>query len=142
MSYPPPPNQRPQYQQPTNQQLPIQSPGFLPYATWQQPPAFKHSGFGLISFIIGMLMGIFEFGVIAFATVAATAKTSSQAPAMEIAGCGMILGLLICVAGVIFGIVGLKQPDRKKVFSVIGLCSNALILLGVLGLVVIGLAMK
>jgi hypothetical protein len=137
MSYPPPPFQQPSYQQP-----PYQTPGHVPYASWQQPPASKHSGFGIASFIIGISMGVMEVGLIVTAAVLVQQGRSSQAPGMEIAGCFMLLGLLACVGGVVSGIVGIKQADRKKLFAVIGLCINGLILLSVLGLMVLGLAMK
>jgi hypothetical protein len=128
-----PPYQQP-YQQPYSQDY-----GYLPYAG--SVPQ-QHSGAGVASFVIGVAMAMVELTMVIMAAVLVQRGISSQTPQMEIAGCGMILGLAACAICVVLGIVGLTQSNRKKLFAVLGLCINGMILLFVLGLVVLGLAMR
>jgi hypothetical protein len=118
-----------------------QSGPYVPYASLHAPP-MPYSGIGLASFIIGILIGIFELAMLVLAAVLAQQKTSSSSPVMEVAGCGMLLGLAVNLIGVILGIIGVRQADRKKVFAILGLCINAMTLLGVAGLILVGLAIK
>jgi hypothetical protein len=128
-------------------QPPFQQPfdpntAFLPYASARVGAPQKHSGVGVASFIIGIAVGVLELAMIVLATILVQQRTSSNAPSMELAGCGMLLGLVACVVGVILGIVGVTQSQNCKVFAIWGLCINGGILLSVLGLVALGLAMK
>jgi len=52
---------------------------------------------------------------------------------------GMMLMLLI---GIILGVVGIFQSNKKKIFSVLGLIINLMILLGTIAAVIIGNMMK
>ena len=126
------------YQQPYQQPYP-QGGGYLPYAAWVPQ---KHSGVGVASFIIAIAVGLLELAMVVLAAVLVQHASSQTPPTMAFAGCGMLLGLAACVVGVVLGIVGLGQSDRRKLFAVLGLCFNALILLFVLGLMLLGLAMK
>ena len=126
--------------QPPNQPSPYAQA--LPYASWQQPVVLKHSGVGIASFILGISMVVLELALIVLAAVLVQQHQPSSSPSMEIAGCTMILGLLACVVGVVLGIVGALQRDRRKLFAILGLCVNGLILLGVVGLFLIGVALK
>ena len=51
----------------------------------------------------------------------------------------MIGGCFLAFVGLILGVAGLFQKNRKRVFPVLGTAFNAMILLGVVGLVVVGL---
>jgi hypothetical protein len=55
-------------------------------------------------------------------------------------GVAVIVGAGMCLLGLILGIIGCCQKDRKRVFAVIGTVLNGLILFGLCGLMSIGLA--
>jgi hypothetical protein len=50
----------------------------------------------------------------------------------------IIGGLVVSLVGLVLGITGLVQPGRSKVFPVLGLGLNAVIIVGVIGIIVIG----
>jgi hypothetical protein len=97
------------------------------------------------SFILSLISGL----LLAIAVVAAGVMASRSGGELDeksteamTAGCGIIVGMLMNIVGVVLGIVGLMQHDRKKVFAILGVTFNVLLLLGVGGLMVIGLASK
>jgi hypothetical protein len=105
-------------------------------------PPQKHSGVGIASFVLAIVAVVGELVLITVAAVLVQQGKSQRSPAMMVTGCLLIAGLGVCVVGAILGIVGLFLPNRKKVFAILGLCFNGMILLAVLGLMVIGLMAK
>lgn len=103
-----------------------------------------HSGLGIASFIISMITGLLTFLAIVFAGVMEATTPGGMDP--ESAG-AIILGffLIACLCGLLvaigLGIGGLVQRDRKKLFAVLGVTFSAVILIGTLALMVIGLAL-
>ena len=104
-------------------------------------PARRHSGFGVASFVWSLLVGPGEFMIIALTGILGAANpdlVEEPTPLM------VALGLLICagvpasLGGLALAVVGLVQKDRKKVFSVLGLIFNAMIILGIGLLMLIG----
>jgi hypothetical protein len=92
--------------------------------------AATHSGVGIASFIIGLLVWV----AIALMQVwYESAVQQSQA-----AGYGLLLSALsVClvpfiIVGIILGIVAMRQKNRKRLFTVLGLIFNGIfvILLG------------
>jgi hypothetical protein len=102
----------------------------------------RHSGFGIASFVIAILVGIAEFILLVVAGVM-EAKTpggmDEDAPATIILGSLLIGGLLMSFVGAVLAIAGLVQGGRSKVFPVLGLGFNGMIILGVIGIIIIGL---
>lgn len=125
---------------------------FQDFPEWQSPStadwttnfrSAPHSGVGIASFMIAILFGAALIGLIAFAaylevnTPGGVDETSTEA---MIAGL-CILGSLACnFLGAVLGLVGVLQRDRKKVFAVLGLVLNTIVLVSVGGILVIGLA--
>ncbi len=105
-------------------------------------PAVRHSGLGIASLILSILIGTTEFVMI---LVAAIIESASEAGMDEdsvgtiLLGLIMIGGCFLAFVGLILGVAGLFQKNRKRVFPVLGTAFNAMILLGVVGLVVVGL---
>ena len=110
---------------------------------WQSGGNLKHSGFGIASFAIGILSGLAEFAMVVIAGVMEASTpggVNEEAPAVILLGLCLIGGGL-ALLGIVLGIVGLVQANRSKIFAVLGLVFNALVILGVIGLMIVGIAM-
>ncbi len=110
------------------------------------PPmeAMKHSGVGIASFIMSILLGIFMFLLIAIAgLMAAEAGGAMDEESMGavILGLFLLAALGLEVVAIILGIVGMFQKQRKKVFAILGIVFSGLTLVGVVFLIIVGLAM-
>jgi hypothetical protein len=101
----------------------------------------KHSGIGIASFVIGILVVIML--CITFAVAGGSSGISSTGSSYSNLMTG--IGLLACgtialaLVGVGLGIGGIVQKNVKKVFGIIGLVLNALVLLGLCGIVALGI---
>ena len=62
-------------------------------------------------------------------------------PEAMIVGLCLFAGVGLALMGGTLGLIALVQPNRKKVFGILGLIFNAFVVLGVVGLIVIGLSM-
>jgi len=109
-----------------------------------ESPTLSHSGLGIASLILSILVGVTEFVMV----VAATIMDSASDGGMDEESIGAILvglmilgGCFMALVGLALGIAGLVQKDRKKIFPALGTAFNAVVLLGVLGLLVIGLCL-
>jgi hypothetical protein len=102
-----------------------------------------HSGVGVASFILSMLCGVGVFLLIVMAVIIEQSDPGvlmdERSPQAMLLG----LGVLACgtgsLVGVILGIVGLSQSSRKTLFAVLGMVFNAMVLLGLALLCLIGL---
>ena len=114
-----------------------------PYAptggTFSSP---SHSGFGIASCVVGLVL----FLVDAVLFVAALGERNASIPGDEVRGplviafaVGLLATALLSIVGLVLGVAGLTQHERNKVFAVLGVCCNALLLLGVIGLLLIGI---
>ncbi|HEX8198986.1 MAG TPA: hypothetical protein VF590_00760, partial [Isosphaeraceae bacterium] len=65
-----------------------------------------------------------------------------QDPMAVVLGLLMIGGLMLAALGAVLGLASLFQRGRRRVFGVLGLIFNGLILLGVLGLILIGIGVS
>jgi hypothetical protein len=114
------------------------------YAAGYDYEPMKHSGLGVASFVMSVAIGVFDFAVFMFAGVV---EMSTPGGMDEESIVAVIVGLLIIgslfmnVGGVGLGIAGIVQRDRQKVFSVLGVAFNTLIILGMVGLLIIGMMM-
>lgn len=105
----------------------------------------KHSGLGISSFIISLGGGFVMFLLFG---VAGFMETTTPGGIDENSGVAVLLGLVIFAVvavhllGLGLAIGALTQKDRKKVFSVLGLVFNALVIVGTVGLIALGNAME
>jgi hypothetical protein len=118
--------------------------GYGTHPQWtQQPPA--QSGVGVASFVLAVIGGIALVSLVVVAGVMETQTPGGmdeESPQAIAVGMGILVGLVMNVVGVVLGIVAVLQHDRKKVFGVLGLVFNALILLAIGGLLMVGLTMS
>ncbi len=99
----------------------------------------KHSGFGIISFLLSLVSGLGMVVLIVAAVLMESENLPDDSPQLMLLGFGVIgIGLMELFAA-IFGFVALFQPDRKKIFAILGLVFSvgAILLFG--GLVILGL---
>jgi len=101
----------------------------------------KHSVLGIISFVIGILASLLlciTFAIAGFSSPQ-TFGTSLYENMMT------VIGLMACasggmsVLGLGLGIGGVIQKAQSKVFGIIGLVVNGLLLLGFCGLMLLGI---
>jgi hypothetical protein len=102
------------------------------------PVERKYSPIGIASFIIGIvsLLSVCAF----FALSLYTQNSSANSSLTSLVGFLVICTIVISLVGIGLGIGGVVQKAQSKVFSIIGLVLNALVLIGLCGLMVIGLA--
>jgi hypothetical protein len=93
----------------------------------EQPPPVhasqKHSGLGIASFVISLVAGaaIFADVVIAGVLEATTpGGMDERSPEAIFIGLGIIAFIVLDVVALGLGFAGLLQPDRKKLFAVLG----------------------
>jgi len=92
----------------------------------------KHSGLGISSFVISLVGG---FAMFLLFCVAGFMETTTPGGIDESSGVAVVLGLGLAIGA-------LTQKNRKKVFSILGLVFNAVVIVGTTGLIVLGNAME
>jgi hypothetical protein len=93
----------------------------------------KHSGRGIASFVIAITVGVLYLSVLGLMVIlAAIAPELTQGrPAMlHIFTAMMLVGVFANVVGVVLGISGVCQKNRKKLFAVLGLVLNSTAVIG------------
>lgn len=118
---------------------------FTPVDAYDPPIRKKQSGLGIASFaIFGSMTVIFIIVLAALAMKIAglidlTTGTAdmeelerriSDMPELALLGLALLGTLLGNLVGLILGIIGLVQKDRKKVFAVLGTVLNGLVIAG------------
>lgn len=100
----------------------------------------KQSGPGIASVIIALLSGLAEIILVVTAGImeSVTGGMDEDAIGTVILGLLVIGGVMLAFVGLVLGIVGLFQSNRKKIFPVIGTIFNFMIIAGVIFLVVLG----
>ncbi|GGG26163.1 hypothetical protein [Paenibacillus abyssi] len=114
----------------------------------------KQSGLGIASFIIGIIsiLGIIAFALTAAAGVSDLVNTNGtidiedpeaieMSTALIVSGIMMFVTLALSFVGLILGIIGLVMKNRRKVFAIIGVVLNGLLVFGFGALIIIGIAM-
>ena len=107
-----------------------------------ESPKLSHSGLGIASLILSVLVGVTEFVMVVAATImdaVSDGGMDEESIGAILVGLMIIGGCLMAFVGLALGIAGFFQKDRKKLFPALGTAFNAVVLLGVLGLLVIGL---
>lgn len=105
-------------------------------------PEKKQSGLGIASFIIALVGGFVMFavfGIAGYLEHTMEGGMTEESPAAALVGLAMMGDGLLILLGAGLGVAGLFQADRKKLFSILGLMMNGMIILGTAGLMVIGM---
>lgn len=99
----------------------------------------RHSIFGIVSLVIGII-----FGGILFLSVMGAGFASLGSGGNESDPIFVIIGLFICggmtfnVLGIILGIVGLAQKNKYNLFPILGTAVNSLSILALIALLILG----
>lgn len=103
----------------------------------------KHSGVGIVSFAISLLVGFSMLIVIVIAGILSAQHPPETRPsaAQGIVGLGMFLLLGIDFVAVALGIAALCQTRKNKIFGLLGLVISSVTIIGTFGLMLIGLMM-
>jgi hypothetical protein len=104
---------------------------------------WPHSGIGIASFIAGlvallMIVGAFAVAVVVAVEALPTGPSGRNPQQLFFVGVLFIGAGLVAVVGTGLGIGACFQTKRKKVFAVIGLVVNGLVLLGAIGVFLLG----
>jgi uncharacterized membrane protein len=122
-------------------------PSFMP--TPLTPSDTKtHSRLAIASFVIGLVsMFIFCLAIVlAFGYGASIASTNPTIQNLQTSPTVLAFGLMMLVSpffglvGAVLGFVAVFQKDKKKLFGILGIVLNLLIVLAFCSLLVIGLA--
>jgi hypothetical protein len=105
----------------------------------------KHSGMGIASFLVSLVIGVGVFFIILIAGVVKATNPESlpdESIGTALIGLFVIACLFVNLIGIGLGIAGLVQKNRKRIFSVLGTIINGIVLLGVGSLILIGIMAK
>ena len=101
----------------------------------------SHKGTGIASFIIGVICIIAIVALIGFAGV--MTNTGRATPELNmIIGLGMITACFVDLIGIGLGIFAAADRSSKKVYPVLGLILNVVVVVLFAALLIIGLSMK
>lgn len=128
---------------------------FTPYPSDLEDPSMdrlKHSGPGIASFVIGLVSIIGYMLTFFIATMAINSSigvitTPIQVeeialhPAVVLASLAVLVCLILNLAGIILGVIGLILKNRKKVFAIIGTILSGVMILAFAGLIIAGIYM-
>ena len=100
-----------------------------------------HKGLGIASFVIGVICLITVMALVVTAGVVTNAGRAT--PAFNtIMGLSMISVVFIDLVGVVLGIFGVANRSSKKVYPVLGLILNVVVVALFTALMIVGLSMR
>ncbi|KZE66980.1 hypothetical protein AV545_23740 [Paenibacillus jamilae] len=139
-------NQDPNWQKPAASE---EHPVFSEAPVFQPPVKLKHSGPGIASFIMSLvsLIGYIILAIMVINLMAHFSQYQTMNPEVALHQTGTVMipfiflgSLLLNCSGLVVGIIGIALKNRKKTFAITGLIINALIIVGFIALLAIGLS--
>ncbi len=106
--------------------------------------SLPHSGLGIASVILTVFAGLGVTVSVVAATVLAIQNPAlaEDDPQIIAVGCGILASLPLAMIGGLLGLIGLFQPDRNRLFAILGCIFAVLEVGGVGALLLIGLLME
>ena len=101
----------------------------------------KHSGYGIASLAISVLVGGSFFTTILGMIVAKICEFELSEPLLAAMGIVFMLGIAASLAGLGFGVAGMLNKNRKKILPVLGAVFNCIILVFLAMLIAFGIAL-
>jgi hypothetical protein len=100
-----------------------------------RPTETRHSGLGIASFVIALLTGVIYTGIIAAVMIhnlRASEPLDRKSPLAVLIALAVITANFLNVVGLLLGICGLVQRDRRRSLALVGFFLNALIITSLL----------
>jgi len=117
------------------------SPYDSPKHTSSAPAPFSDvSRLGVASFAISLIAGLLLIGSI-FAAVSLVGSSNTfdrEVQTSLFVGLGVLTALALHLIGLIIGVIGLFQSNSKKIFTILGVLLNLVVLLGIAGILTSG----
>ena len=107
-----------------------------------EPIKPKHSGFGVASFSISIAVGLLILVVFVIAgilQVSTPGGMDQHSIKNMVIGLSIIGLLLFDIIAAVFGIIGLFQRERKKLFAILGTIFSLLTVILVIALIIFGI---
>lgn len=115
--------------------------GFSGFTQQVAAPEPKHSGVGITSFVLSLLSGFGMFvmcGVAVYMAMKAPGGMADDDPMVILLGLAVIGLGMTQVFAFILGAVALFQPNRKRIFAVLGTIFSLMAMLCIVGLIILG----
>ena len=110
--------------------------------TLENPSVIRgHKGVGIASFIISITCLVAMIGLVAVAGITTNAGRATPEFNMVI-GLAMMSTVFVDLIGIVLGIFGAADRSSKKVYPVLGLVLNVLVVVLFAALTIIGLSMR
>jgi Domain of unknown function (DUF4034) len=108
------------------------------------PPALGkgHSGIGVASFVISIVVGCFMMATLCLAAILAAHRIPGGRtyPGQLVVGLAIIFLAGVDVVAIALGIAAVCQTARNRLFGILGLVFSSLTIVGVIGFMIFGLA--
>jgi hypothetical protein len=111
-------------------------------ASPQESPAPRHSGFGIASFILGVILAVLDLFLLMIAAIAESRTPGGldeNSPQAVLIGLGLLGSMAAQLVGLTLGIVGLFMSSRLKAFAIAGTVVNGLVFAGMVAILIVGL---
>jgi hypothetical protein len=100
----------------------------------------KHSGLGVASFVVSLIVGAIELiTIISAAALEVQGQMTETSVSAVVIGMVILVGLFANLVGIGLGIASVAQNKAKKIFGILGLIFNGCLILLILGLMFIGM---
>ncbi len=102
----------------------------------------KHSGFGIASFVVAVMVGATEllaFGASLFLQEATPGGLRRTSPFAAMLGFFMCSGIVMNIVGIAMAALGSLVKSRKKTSLTLGLVLNVVIIVAMIGLFIVAL---
>jgi hypothetical protein len=106
------------------------------------PPASGNPALGTASFVIGLVGIVFWIVILAAAAYGVTHGRDSKSGFMISVGLLLFAGLGVNIVAAILGIIAVNKAGYKKALSIIGIAINSVEFIGILLLMLVGMASK
>lgn len=116
-------------------------PSFPPPVVPPPPVEKKTSGLGIAALIIGILAFLGVCVTFGFSAYSQSQPYRVQESLNSVVGLLAICTLVIGLVGVGLGVAGVLQKTQSKVMAIIGLVLSSLVLIGMCGIMLLGVAM-
>ena len=123
----------------TPPQAPAEAPGDGAFRF--EPRPRRKNGPGIASFILAMFNIVLWLVVVIFSAIMAGQVMNEEDPVVMLMGLLVIVAFITTITGLILGIIGSALGNRRKGMAITGLIINILLLVGVVFLIIMGVAM-